>query len=297
MNLQAENISMKKFIFSILALFFTAFSFAQRPIVLDIQAVSGNSNRINVVWNLPQNPEEEITSLLVYRDVSPISSYSQLSALEPIATLVPILTSYTDTVTDYNEYFYAVICVTDEPYDIIMMSMNSTVNGARIPSSAKTAAPEKEEKTARTYPEGSLREIPLPYLDYIDGLEKEYLVSEESCATVKDLGADKEKNVARLGIYVFEDDLISPDGGDDFLLFEVLKTTFIQKKYEEAISELEKLTGTNISVSTRSRAYFYLGESLYMLGRYEKAIKTFVKIESVYPELTKQWIDNSLDQL
>ena len=287
----------KLFLIPVLALFISSLSFAQRPIVLDIQAVAGNSNRINIVWNLPSNPDKEITSLLVYRDTSPISSYARLQNLEPIATLVPILTSYTDTVNDYSDYFYAVIAVTDEPYDIIMMSVNSTVSGVHINAGISSAAPEKEAEEKRTYPEGSLREIPLPYLDYIDGLEKDYLVSKEVADSVKNLGSEKKEKPAPLGVYVFEEDLISPDGGDDFLLFEILKTSFIQKKYNESISQLEKLTGTNISASTRNRAYFYLGQSLYMLGRYEKAIKTFVKVESIYPELSKQWIDNSLDQL
>ena len=289
---------MKKFFLTAaLSVFITCLSFAQRPIVLDIQAVPGNSNRINVVWNLPQNPDQEITSLLVYRDTTPISSYAQLQKLEPIATLVPILTSYTDTVSDFSDYFYAVIAVTDEPYDIIMLSINSTVNGAHITAGVNNLAAPKAPKEERIYPEGALREIPLPYLDYIDGLEKEYLVSKEVADSVKSLGNQKHSPVPRLGVYVFEDDLISPDGGDDFLLFEILKSSFIQKKYEQAITDLEKLTGTNINTATRNRAYFYLGESLYMLGSYEKAIKTFVKVENVYPELTKQWIDNSLDQL
>lgn len=289
---------MKKSIFISVILAALTFTLsAQRPIVQDIQAVPGNTNRINILWNLPSNPDKEITQLLVYRDLSPISSYVQLQNLTPIAQLVPILTSYTDTLTDYKDYYYAVICVTDEPYDIIMMSINSTVNGAHIPSGFSVSPAPAEEKKAKLYPQGSLREIPLPYLDYIDGLEKEYLVSEEVAKSTKSFGIESQKTAPRLAIHVFEDDLISPDGGDDFLLFEVLKTTFIQKKYEEAIRELEKLTGTNITGSTRSRAYFYLGESLYMLGRYEKAIKTFVRIKNEYPELCKQWIDNSLDQL
>lgn len=289
---------MKKSVFIFLAFWaFFVQLFAQRPIVQDIQAVPGNTNRINVLWNLPSNPDSPLTQLLVYRDISPISSYSQLKSLTPIAQLVPMLTSYTDTVNDYNDYFYAVICVTDEPYEIIMMSLNSTVTGAHIPSSFSTSAPLPEQKEPKLYPQGSLREIPLPYLDYVEGLEKNYLVSEEVAKQCKALGIETEKTSPRLAIHIFEDDLISPDGGDDFLLFEVLKTTFIQKKYEQAILELEKLTGTNISAQTRARAYFYLGESLYMLGRYEKAIKTFVRVEQLYPELTKQWIDNSLDQM
>ena len=289
---------MKKFCFlAVAVLSFCTKIFAERPIIQDIQAFAGNSNRINLVWNLPQNPDKELTQLLVYRDLSPISSYAQLAKLEPIAKLVPILTSYTDTVSDSKDYFYAVIAVTDEPYDIIMMSINSTVTGCHVSAVAKNPLPKKEEKTERLYPKGSLREIPLPYLDYVDGIEKEYKVSEEVAASVKPLGITAKKEVPRLSIHIFEEDLISPDGGDDFLLFEVLKTTFIQKKYKEAIKELEKLTGTNISQETRNRAYFYLGESHYMLAQYPRAIKTFVKIENVYPALCKQWIDNSLDQL
>ena len=71
----------------------------------------------------------------------------------------------------------------------------------------------------------------------------------------------------------------------------------LMQKYKEAIDQLEKLVGTNISQQTRNRAYFYLGESHYMLAQYPRAIKTFVRIENVYPALCKQWIDNSLDQL
>ena len=283
--------------FALISAFFANLTFAERPIIQDIQAVAGNSNRINLVWNLPQNPEKEITQLLVYRDLSPISSYAQLQKLEPIAKLVPILTSYTDTVSDYKDYFYAVIAVTDEPYEIILMSINSTVTGCHVQAVAKNPLPQKEEKVEHLYPEGALREIPLPYLDYIDGLEKEYKVSEEVAASVKNLGIIEKRAVPRLSIHIFEEDLISPDGGDDFLLFEVLKTTFIQKKYKEAIDQLEKLVGTNISQTTRNRAYFYLGESHYMLAQYPRAIKTFVRIESVYPALCKKWIDNSLDQL
>ena len=41
-----------------------------------------------------------------------------------------------------------------------------------------------------------------------------------------------------LSPYVFEEDLISPDGGDDYLLFDVLKTTFIKRKYADAETEM-----------------------------------------------------------
>ena len=97
--------------------------------------------------------------------------------------------------------------------------------------------------------------------------------------------------------YIFEEDLISPDGGDDYLLFNILKTTFIQRKYDEAIPLLTQLIGTNISEDTRSRALFYLGESYYFTGNYNDAVKTFVKVENVYSNLVKQWLNSSLDNI
>ena len=61
-----------------------------------------------------------------------------------------------------------------------------------------------------------------------------------------------------LSPYVFEEDLISPDGGDDYLLFDVLKTTFIKRKYADAVN-----------------AFLYAADA--------------------YPSLAKKWIDSSLD--
>ena len=59
--------------------------------------------------------------------------------------------------------------------------------------------------------------------------------------------------------YVFEEDLISPDGGDDFLLFEILRDSFIQKKYSKSEEQLKKLISTNRAKSVTERAKFYLG--------------------------------------
>ena len=39
---------------------------------------------------------------------------------------------------------------------------------------------------------------------------------------------------------------------------------FVHKNYDEAIVQLNKLAGTNIKDSTRSRVYFYIGECDYI---------------------------------
>ena len=103
-----------------------------KPIVQDIQASYTKGTRINIYWTLPQNPEPEITKLLIYRDTRPISSYNQLSGAYFLAELPAETCGYTDRVGDYNDYFYAVIAYTDRPYDLILVSMNSTVEGVHL---------------------------------------------------------------------------------------------------------------------------------------------------------------------
>jgi len=34
-----------------------------------------------------------------------------------------------------------------------------------------------------------------------------------------------------------------------------------------------------------------------MLGQFEDAVRSFVKLQSIYPDLTQKWIDASLDNL
>ena len=113
---------------------------------------------------------------------------------------------------------------------------------------------------------------------------------------IKDGKSSKQKKPL-LKQHIFEEDLISPDSGDDYFLFEILKTTFVKKKYKEAIVQLNKLAGTNINDATRNRAYFYIGEAEYLLGNYENAVKIFVKIQDTYPVLAKKWLDSALDRI
>lgn len=287
---------MKKSVCFILGIFLSFSIFAQRPIVQDIQAQAGRGAKINISWTLPKNPDKPITGFLLYRNTQQISSYLTLEELTPVAELSPESTGYTDTVPDFNDYFYAVIAVTDKPYDLILLSFNATVTGAHVALKTESKEPERIE-LEKFYPDGTLREIPLPYVDLIDGIVKPEIISDETVNQTNSLITSGKKKNPLLKQYIFEEDLISPDAGDDFLLFEILKTTFVQKKYNEAILQLNKLTGTNISEATRNRAYFYMGESEYLLGHYENAVRIFVQIEHAYPILAKKWLESALDRI
>lgn len=287
---------MKKLSTVFLTLFCTFSLFAQKPIIQDIQAKAGKGSKINITWTIPQDSDEQITELLLYRSTKQITNYSQIEALNPVATLSAEITGYTDTVSDFNDYYYAIICVTDKPYNVILISFNSTITGAHVLTKVKTTEPEKTEYE-KFYPEGMMRETPLPYIDLFDGIDKKEKATGEMASSANSVITARSQKQALLTQYIFEEDLVSPDGGDDYLLFEILKTSFVTRKYSDAISQLTKLTGTNISETTRNRAYFYLGEAQYLSGKYEDAVRTFVKIEQAYPTLVKKWLDSALDRI
>ena len=291
---------MKKAFSIISLLFFSFILFAEKPIVRDIQAEAGKGNKINIYWTLPENPEKEISSFLIYRDTRQIASFSQIKNLEPIAQISSNFSGYTDSVKDFIDYFYCVLAITKDstsPYDLILLSFNSTVKGAHIAVNSQQKEPQKKE-TEKLYYEGTLRETPLPYIDIVENsIQQNPTVSEEAAFAAQTLTNKSKKKEPILKPYIFEEDLISPDGGDDYLLFEILKQYFVQKNYEEAIVQLNKLAGTNIKETTRNRIYFYIGECEYLTGEYENAVKSFVKVQDAYPILSRKWINSSLDRI
>lgn len=291
---------MKKAFSIIGLLFFSSILFAEKPIVRDIQAEAGKGNKINIFWTLPENPEKEISSFFIYRDTRQIASYAQIKNISPIAQIDSNFSGYTDLVKDYNDYFYCVLAVTKDssvPYDLILLSFNSTVKGVHISMNTQQKEPQKKEQE-KLYYEGTLRETPLPFIDIVENsLQPEPTVSEEAAFAAQTLTNKTKKREPVLKPYIFEEDLISPDGGDDYLLFEILKQYFVHKNYDEAIVQLNKLAGTNIKDSTRSRVYFYIGECEYLTGEYEKAVKSFVKVQDIYPTLARKWINSSLDRI
>ena len=288
---------MKKLFFVLLFLFTASLCFAyDRPLVNNINAVPGSGTKINLMWNLPENLKTPLKKILVYINTKPISSYEQIKNSSPAATLKPTATAWSHKVEDLNDWYYAVVCVTDKPYDIIMPSINATVRGVHL-TGKKISADQVITREEKVYPSGTLRETPLPYLDLLDNNKTENVISKATTTEARKLGVAVVKKTERLNPYVFEEDLVSPDGGDAYLLFDILSRTFIQKKYVEGIEELKRLIGTNVTEDVLARATFYLGECEYFATDYESAVRSFVRIQPYFPDLCTRWITSSLDNI
>lgn len=291
---------MKKIICPLFLILSTVFLFAERPLVRDIQARAGSGKKVRITWQLPEAPEPALYNLCLYRTTEQITSYSQLKDLEPVATLSPDRAGYTDQLEDLRDYYYTVISETaNGPYDLVLLSFNSTVTSVHLVAKKTAEQPDKKTEIETVYPDGSLRKTPLPYLDILEGSDSDPLISDKTASKVTSLtgGNSKASRTAAMTPYIFEEDLVSPDGGDAYLLFEILKASFVTKKYKETIDKLNQLIGTNISNETRNRACFYLGEAQYFNHNYEDAVRSFVKIQAAFPTLSQKWLEASLDRL
>lgn len=292
---------MKK-LFTLIAVFFLAANcFAKdRPIITNLEAKGTRGNKINLSWKIPSEPEPKIQKFFIYRNSKPIGSYYDISDSTLIATVEPEIQNYSDTVKNYNDYYYAIIAqVNNGKYDIILPSVNATVNGTHLTLPERKENAEKTESAKeKLVPVDGKRETPLPFLDITEQISKKPLnISEETKKIAESLAANEKNSKKRMEPYIFEEDIISPDGGDDFLLFEILRTTFIQKKYKESAEQLQKLLGTNRSKEVTKRAIFYLGESEYYTKNYSDAVRTFLMVYDEYPVQAKKWIDATLDEM
>lgn len=297
-----QNIIMKnflKFLFIITAFNFQAFSqeFSQtRPVVNSITASKVDVNKINIKWDTPSN--FNAASIAVYRSSKPFSGPEDILSSRPVAEIPGREKIYTDTLTKYGDYYYALISRdgNGKLFDIVVPGANATINPVTLSSSK----PEKEIKNPvePKYQPAYLRDLPLPYLDFISDIDrKPTALNEQALRNAKILSGKYFKyRTPLMEPYVFEEDLICAPEGDDYYLFQSLKTYFIKKDYKNSVSDLKKFLTVTRDPYTTTRAVFYLAESQYFCRNYRSALQLFLFLEDELPEISKKWVDSTLDQ-
>lgn len=289
----------KKTFFTSIFCLFSIYCYAfDRPLIINLKAEYTKGSSISLTWATPKKLEKPITKLLVYRDVKPITYFEDINNATFLAQLPGTASGYTDKVSNLNDYFYAVVSFTDECFTLILPGLNATVNGVHVQGVKDKPVPLQKTEKEKNYPSGTLRETPLPYLDLVEGMTaSENTISQKAREKAKNLGAKKTSKNEYLEPYFFEEDMISPERGDAYYLFQILSTSFAKQNYPEALKQLQKLTGTNISSEVEKRSIFYMGETYYFTGDFENAVRSFVKVQEYFPEESKKWLESSLDHL
>ncbi len=266
-----------------------------KPIIENLTATMISTGVVKLQWTTTTSFTAD--KILIYRGLKPFVSKSQITGTTPVAEIDPEKNSYIDTINNYREYFYAaMVKQTDNSiYTIVLPSINATIHGVKQ-ERYSNIAPQQNEETEHTYTAGQKRELPLPYLDFIEDLNKQPTAfSKKTMDSVKDLINPEEGQNIYLDPYIFDYDMVSHDRGDDYYLFEILKSSFILKNYEKAAKDLQNLLRVNRSEEVTNRAIFYLAESQYYNGRYRHALTLFLYVQDQYPILSKKWIESTLN--
>lgn len=276
-----------------------------KPVATFVKATSGEEKKIIVEWEMPAKCEPQVQAVQIFRAYKPCSSYQEIEGLKPIAQVDASASSYTDTLSAPGDYFYVVLAQTQKGlYKIVIPGVNATSKGARPKIPAKAAERAKEREDAVTNPaeptaENKIRNTPLPNPGALLGFSQgRTYMSEKSKKAAKELGSKKGARAVEFkSPYFFEEDMFSPDGGDEYTLFECLRAGLAPKKYAESVQIMQDFLSVHRTKATTERAQFYLGQSYYFCQDYEKAIRCFLTVQDAFPELSKQWIDSSLDLL
>ena len=297
----------KKSLFFVTALaIFTSSIFAQKkPVASFLTAASGEEKKIYLEWEMPAKTQPQILSVQVFRTSKPCMSYHEIEGLNPIARLEPGQNRYEDTPSTPGDYFYAVLAETEKGlYKIVIPGVNATAKGVRPRIQEKNQGDAAEDATtkaesAKKSEQEKIRKAPLPNPGTLLGFNQgRVIMSESSKKAAKELGSKKKsKTVEFKSPYFFEEDMFSPDGGDEYTLFECLRSGLAPKKYADSVTVLQDFLSVHRNKETTERAQFYLGQSHYFCKDYEKAIRCFLTVQDAFPELSKQWIDSSLDLL
>ena len=309
--------SLNFFAVSLFFLFGTSAAFSQsRPVAKSLSAEAVIDKTVELAWEFPAKTQPKILGVQIYRRLRPYTEVHDLQGDIPIAELDAAKKSYTDTLSANGSYFYAVLAVTKSgPYKIIIPGMNATTAGVRPivaapaqkapQAKAAEAAPRinedalTESQKELLYADQKMRKAPLPYPGTLLGFDKaKTKMSGQAKKSAAELGSKKTvKPIPLRSPYFFEEDMFSPDGGDEYTLFETLRAGLAPKKYEQSVSLLQDFLSVHRSKETTERAQFYLGQSHYFCGDYKSAIRCFLAVQDAFPELAKQWIDSSLDLL
>ena len=293
----------RKSIFSLFSLSFfiltsphsSAQKITSRPVCTAISAKKAGVNKIQLTWQIPE--DFNAASIAIFRSTSQIEQKSTISAEKPIAEVPAHTNTYTDTLKHFGDYYYALIARDKEGnlFNMLFPTVNATAKAVSLipPDDYLEIEPENEAQ----YVPGFLRELPLPYLDLISDLDiTPTKLSQKAKDEGKNLaGKYAVKKPKLLSPYIFEEDMIASPQGDDFFLFESLKTYFIKKDYKGSVKDLRTFLSITREPYVTTRAVFYLAQSQYYCKNYRKALELFLFVEDELPELSKKWIDSTLD--
>ena len=276
--------------------------------VSDIQAQSLSSREILVSWQLPAvSAELDVSqlSLFLYRSQQQKAGSHSLDGMEPLVILPFDTTSYTDTPSTEETFYYTVIIAPlaeadipeEAPQHLVIPDKNTTVMGVQLlPQPLLTKEFTQEVVQEKPNAATGMRNTPLPYLKM--SLQSTDIPINPERNPVNTLGISEKAKVKTPELpapYIFRQEQEAENVGEDFILQEIIQNQFKNEQYDLAEQALRDFLSINHSKDATDRGTFYLGETLLYQGKYQQSLSCFLRVQDRFPDLTARWIQAALD--
>jgi hypothetical protein len=245
---------------------------------------------------------ERAQNVFLYRSNRTITSYNDLLG----ASLVrqSAVSPYIDNPPAGIDCYYAVLYERDilSGRAAIFPGNNATLSPARL--TVNVNLPYSGMNSSPAYsPAASTREPQvLPGAGYFSTIAAPSLLSPEARAATQGVEAKPMPVIPKSAVpitkmdpRVFNQDIQGvANGGEEYELMGIVRSSFLQKNFGNARTELLDFVSSNIGTYTKARARYYLGQCCYFLGDYQEALVEFSFVQGYYPDECDTWIRASL---
>jgi hypothetical protein len=154
--------------------------------------------------------------------------------------------------------------------------------------------------------ESSLRPIPLPVLTLRNTIPESYFMteipeqvslSETSANMLRDTEMPPKLPLNLKRPRIFSVDLVSPSGGEESALFQIITEYFVTFQWDAARIGLQQYLSLPRSKEVEARARFYLGQTLYYTGKYRESLMEFLSVRSAHLAEANKWVEAVLSAM
>lgn len=273
--------------------------------VLSALRVGSDGERVTLSWSAPANTDA--AEFIVFRSRAPITSTETLAGATQLAVVSGTEGRFVDYPVPGVPAFYAVIDVEQIAAGNITLipGRSTTTEAVALPLGARTRDPQ-------FFTEFAFRDRPLPLLqpwrDMLEGtgeaLPRAFPPTPSRALTPAAAAAldglmelrPPEGTTPRRP-KVLDAERTAVDKGVAFTLKSIVDGPFTQGAWAETREQLGNLLTLPLPADVESRARFYLGQTLFYEGRYERAVLEFMLARRHHGAEATPWIHASLRRM
>jgi hypothetical protein len=242
--------------------------------------------------------------LILYRGTEQIRDSAGILS----ASIVTIFEDSTKELKDYPvpgiDYYYAVVDEVNLKNSEVSLKPgeNATTKAVRIASGAyRVGLPDVSPLS---------RSLPLPYLVVNNSISTGESIGQSisigtpapiSSLTEKAidniLSGIKEDEASLPEVVILDTELSAPSSGEDYTLAMIVRDTIQTKKWQDAVSQIEKFLSLHRSQETEARSRLYLGQAYAQTGMYRDALFSLLMAQDSNYAKVKPWIEYCLKAL